>query len=41
MTVAEKIAALLDPALGEHLDDVAFADLVDDVLVEHMERVGV
>lgn len=32
MTPEEQISALLDPILGEHLSEVEFADLVDDVL---------
>lgn len=31
MTPEEQIAALLHPVLGKYLDDVAFADLVDEV----------
>jgi hypothetical protein len=41
MTLEEQIAVLLDPVLGEHLDDVAFAALVDEVLDDLAARVAV
>jgi hypothetical protein len=40
MTPEEQISALLEPVLGDHVDDVAFADLVDEVLDDLAARVA-
>lgn len=34
MTIHEQVAAHRDPILGDHFGDVAFAELVDDVVAE-------